>query len=116
MVKNMICIVCPLGCKLEITGFGGELSISGNKCEKGLSYADEELTNPVRMVCTTVRIVGGLHSVLPVRTDKALPDRHKLDVVKAVNSIVLKSPVKMGDVIVSDFLGTGVNVVAERDM
>ncbi|MCL2233208.1 MAG: DUF1667 domain-containing protein, partial [Treponema sp.] len=85
-------------------------------CKKGITYAHDEITNPVRTVCTTVKITGGIHNVIPVKTDKPIPDKYKLEVVKAVNGIVLVSPVKMGDIIISDLFGTGVNMVAERDM
>ena len=116
MEKNLICIVCPIGCRLAITGTADDLKVSGNRCNKGILYAQEEITNPMRMVCTTVKIKGGVHNVVPVKTDKTIPEKYKLEVVKAVNSIELQSPVKMGDIIISDLFGTGVNLVAERDM
>ena len=116
MDRTLVCIVCPLGCRLKVTGTIDDLQVEGNKCEKGISYAFDEITNPVRVVCTTVKISGGIHRVIPVKTDKPIPEKYKLDVVKAVKDITLTSPVKMGDVIVSDLFGTGVNIVAERDM
>ena len=116
MEKNLVCIVCPVGCRLAVTELNGEIKISGNKCKKGIGYAQEEMTNPLRMICTTVKIKGGIHSVVPVKTDKAIPEKYKLEVVKAVNKIELESPVKMGDIIIPDLFGTGVNIVAERDM
>ena len=114
--RNLVCIVCPIGCRLKITGTAEDLKVEGNTCDKGFAYARDEITNPLRMVCTTVRIKGGIHNVIPVKTDKAIPDKYKLEVVKAVNNIELTSPVKMGDIVISDLFGTGVNVVAERDM
>jgi len=114
--KKLVCIVCPVGCRLTVSGTAGDLSVSGEGCKKGIAYAHEEMTNPVRMVCTTVRITGGLHSVIPVKTDKAIPDKYKLEVVKAVKGITLASPVRIGDIIIPDLFGTGVNLVAERDM
>jgi len=114
--KDLVCIVCPVGCRLKITGTIDDMTVTGESCKKGIAYAHEEMINPVRMVCTTVRITGGTHNVIPVKTDRAIADKYKLEVVKAVKDIVLASPVKMGDVIVSDLFGTGVNLVAERDM
>ena len=116
MEKNLVCIICPMGCRLKTTGTADDLKVSGNKCKKGVTYAHDEITNPVRMICTTVKIKGGIHKVIPVKTDKAIPDKYKLDVVREVNDIILTSPVKMGDIVISDLFGTGVNVVAERDM
>lgn len=126
--KELICIVCPMGCRLDVSGnlgvtenfvvsdsLGG-LHVVGGKCSKGKKYAFDEITNPVRMVCTTVKIEGGIHPVIPVKTDRAIPDKHKPDVVSAVKNITLISPVKMGHVVISDIFGTGVNIVTERDM
>jgi len=114
--KELICIVCPVGCRLKVTGTVGDLKVSGERCKRGIAHAHEEITNPTRMVCTTVKIEGGIHPVIPVRTDKPIPDKYKLEVVKAIKDIVLTSPVTMGDVIIADVFGTGVNIVAERDM
>ena len=116
MEKNLVCILCPMGCRLKITGAIDDLQVSGNTCKKGITYAHDEITNPVRTICTTVKIKGGTHSVIPVKTDKPIPEKYKLEVVKAINNIELKSPVKTGDLIVSNLFGTGVNIVAERDM
>ena len=128
MKKDLVCILCPMGCRLHITGTLNEpvgrsfkstvdnLQVSGNTCKRGITYANDEITNPVRTVCTTARINGGMHPVIPVKTDKPIQEKFKLEVVKAVNEVTLTSPVKMGDVIISNLFGTGVNVVAESDM
>jgi len=116
MEKKLICITCPVGCRLTVTGTVDDMKVEGNICPKGIDYAHNEITNPMRMVCTTVKIDGGIHKVIPVKTDQAIPEKYKLDVVKTVKDITLKSPVKMGDIIIPDVFGTGVNVVAERDM
>ena len=116
MEKKLICIVCPMGCRLTAKGTADKLEVSGNICKKGSNYAHDEITNPVRVVCTTVKIKGGIHSVIPVKTDSPIPEKYKLEVVKAVNSIELESPVKMGDIVIPDLFGTGVNIVTERDM
>ena len=114
--KKLVCIVCPMGCRLKISGTADDLIVSGNKCPKGVAYARDEITNPVRMICSTVKIKGGIHNVVPVKTDKAIPNKYKLEVVKAINNIELTSPIKMGDIIIPDLFGTGVNIVATRDM
>jgi len=116
MERNLVCILCPIGCRLKVTGEADNLTVSGNTCKRGITYAHDEINNPVRTVCSTVKINGGLHTVIPVKTDKPIPEKYKLEVVKAINNIVLTSPVKMGDVIIPDLFGTGVNIVAERDM
>ena len=116
MDRNIICITCPVGCRLKVSGSIEDLKVTGQRCNKGLEYAKDEITNPMRMICTTARISGGLHRVIPVKTDRAISEKYKLEVVKEVNKIDLKSPVKMGDIIIPNLFGTGVNIVAERDM
>jgi CxxC motif-containing protein len=105
-----------MGCSLHATGELDNLKVTGGKCPKGEVYAYDEITNPLRMICTTIKINGGIHPVIPVKTDKAIPDKFKLDVVDAVKDITLTSPVKMGDIIIEDIFKTGVDIVAERDM
>ena len=114
--KNLICITCPMGCHLEVTGTPDELMVTGGLCPKGETYAKDEITNPLRMVCTTVKIENAIHPVIPVKTDKAIPDKHKLDVVTAVKDITLKAPVKMGEIVIQNIFDTGVNIVTTRNM
>jgi CxxC motif-containing protein len=116
MEKELICIVCPIGCRLQITGTPDNLNVEGNLCKKGIGYANDEINNPTRMICSTVRIKGGIHSVLPVKTDKPIPEKYKFEIIKLINRIEVTSPVKMGTVLISDVFGTGVNVVATRNM
>ena len=105
-----------MGCHLEVTGNPDELTVAGGLCPKGETYAKDEINNPLRMVCTTVKIAGGIHPVVPVKTDRAIPGKHKLDVVNAVKDITLTAPVKMGDIVISDIFNTGVNIVVTRNM
>ena len=114
--KDLICVVCPVGCRMKISGTIEDLKVSGEQCKRGVEHAYEEITNPTRMVCTTVKIQGGIHPVIPVRTDKPIAEKYKLEVVKAVKDITLTSPIEMGEVIVEDLFGTGVNLIAERNM
>ena len=114
--KDLVCVVCPMGCRLTVSGSIENMQVSGGKCQKGEHYAHDEITNPLRMVCTTVKIEGGIHPVIPVKTDKAIPDKYKLEVVNAVKDITLKSPMKRGEIIIPNLFNTGVNLIAERDM
>lgn len=116
MKNELICIVCPMGCRLQISGNLENIEVSGNKCKRGIQYATEELTNPTRMICSTVKISGGIHKVIPVKTDKPIPEKHKLEVMELLKDVELKSPVKMGDVVVPNIFNTGINIVATRNM
>ena len=116
MKNKLVCVVCPIGCHLTIEGTLDELKIEGNQCKRGITFAKDELTNPTRMICSTVRIRGGIHRVLPVKTDRAIPEKYKLECVKLINEIEVSSPAKMGDIIIENIFGTGVNIVTTRNM
>ncbi len=115
MKKNLICIVCPAGCQLcAEKSENGEITVSGNKCPRGASYGAKELTNPERTVTAVMNSDSQEMPYIPVRTDKALPKNLINSLLTVIYTKELKVPVKRGDLIVSDFAGSGVNLVASR--
>lgn len=116
-MKNMICIVCPKGCHLSVDDSDkNNLRVSGNACPRGGNYAIEELTAPKRMVTSTVVISGALHDRLPVKTAAPVPKELVFDVVRALDHVRVEAPVSVGQVIVENVCGTGVDIVAARTM
>ena len=113
--QNLVCIVCPVGCRLTVTtSSDGELVVEGNGCKRGLAYAVKELTCPTRVLPTTVKIINGTLNRLPVRTNEAMPKELIFEAMKVINDVCVEAPVKMGDIIIENLLNTGVNVVASR--
>jgi len=114
---DFVCINCPLSCELELTEEEGEvLEVSGNECKIGVKYAEEEFRDPRRVVTTTVTAKDGVLPLLPVRTVEAIPKRLVVDAVGALAEVVVQAPVKEREVILPDILGTGIDVVASRDL
>lgn len=118
VITHYLCIECPLGCRLEVEEDtqGGIVEVRGFSCKKGKAFAEREHTDPRRMVTATVAVRGGFWPRLPVRTTAEVPKDRVWDVVELLRPISVESPVLMGDVIVADIAGTGVDVVASRDM
>ena len=114
-MTELICIGCPKGCHLKVDEENG-YAVTGNSCPIGAEYGANELKNPTRVLTSTVRIVGGLHDCLPVRTNKPIPKPLLLQAMAELKNVEVKSPVKMGDVIVSNILDTGADVIATRNM
>jgi len=114
--KEMTCIVCPIGCHVEIWKEDGEYVITGNQCPRGKTYAIKELTNPTRMIPTTVVIEGAKLPRLPVITSEPVPKGDIFKVMEIVNKAKVEAPVNVGDVIVENVLGLGVNIIATRSM
>ena len=114
---NLICIGCPLGCPLTVEMEGNEVkSVSGNTCPRGDAYAKKELTNPTRIVTSTVRVAGGKLAMVSVKTASDIPKGKIFECVKALKDVEMTAPVKIGDVVLENVAGTGVNVVATKNV
>jgi CxxC motif-containing protein len=117
ITEDMICITCPMGCTLEVTHDGDTvIHVEGNTCNRGLAYVKRELTDPRRMVATTVRVKGGLHPLVPVYTSEPFPKPMIFDLLARIREIEVEAPVAVDQVVLADALGTGIDIVASRDM
>lgn len=115
--KNLICINCPLGCPLTVALEGGEVkTVTGNTCPRGDAYARKELTNPTRIVTSTVKVKGGKLAMASVKTAADIPKGKIFDCVKAIRNIELEAPVAIGQVVLADVCGTGVDIVATKNV
>jgi len=115
--SHYLCINCPLGCRLEVDADGDEVvEVRGNACKRGVEFARQEHSDPRRMVTTTVAIRGAPVARLPVATAEALPKDRVVDLCRALHQLRLEAPVAIGDVVLADALGTGVDVVATRSL
>lgn len=116
-VKEMTCIVCPMGCPLKVTMNGDEIvDVTGNTCPRGKKYAITEVTAPRRVLTSTVRVESGHLPLCPVRTRGDIPKGLLFDAMKEVDALVIQAPVAIGDVLIPDICGTGVPLVACRNI
>ena len=113
---EMICITCPLGCPLTIEKDGDQIEVSGNTCPRGKQYAINELTDPKRMITTTVVIHDAIHHQLPVITSKPISKSLIFDVMKELKQVEVSAPIAINDVIVENILDSGVDIIASRSM
>lgn len=115
-MKQLICISCPIGCRLEAEGQTVEnITVKGNLCPRGAEYAKAELTAPKRMVTASVKIEGGGLKLMPVKTREAIPKELIFDSLRLLKNIVLKAPVKVGDIVYKNILNTNIDFVATRN-
>ena len=101
---------CPV--TVEIADNGEIISVTGNTCKRGDAYARTECTNPVRSLATTVRVNGGIYNVVPCKSAGALPKDKIMDCMKIINKASAEAPVKLGDILIKDILGTGIDIIA----
>jgi len=116
-MQNLTCIVCPIGCSLTVDeDSGGNLSVKGNRCLRGELYAKEEIRAPKRTVTATCRIDKDAASIkrIPVKTASPCPREKISDLLDDIYKLKVALPVKAGDVLITNWKGEGINVVATR--
>ena len=118
--KELICVICPNGCQLEATlEKGREIQIkviSGELCEKGLKWAEQELINPMRTITSSILVVGGDLPLVSVRTDSPIPLGDIFEVMKAIKSGRARAPVKIGETLIKNPAGIPCNIIATRNV
>jgi CxxC motif-containing protein len=112
-MKEMICIVCPVGCHMTIDS---NMNVFNNKCKRGEVYAKKELTNPTRVVTSTVRIESNLQRRVPVKTLEPIPKEKIFDLMALLQDVTLKAPVHRGDVVLKNVFDTGIDVVCTMQL
>ena len=104
--RELTCIGCPMGCPLTVTMEAGEvISVTGNTCKRGDIYARKEVTNPTRIVTSTVRVTGGDADMVSVKTKEDIPKGKIFECVKALKTVEVPAPVHIGDVLLEDVAG-----------
>lgn len=112
MERLLTCIVCPRGCQLRavLADDGSVVSVEGNACKRGVGYAEDECTHPKRTVTSTVKLIGG--TPVAVKTSGSVPKERVFDVMKEINAVRYDGALRVGDVVIKDVCGLGVDVVA----
>lgn len=118
-MRELVCIVCPKGCRLTVEIDDNSekgYKVSGNSCDRGAEYGVREVTNPTRVITSTVKIKNGSLRRLPVRTNGAIPKDKIFECMRIINSVEIESPVNCGDILVENILDTGIDLIASRSM
>jgi len=117
MKKKFICIICPNGCEIEVRySEKGIEKVSGNLCERGLDYVKKELFSPERSVTSSVEVRNGSLPLVSVKTSKPIPKEKIFAVMNEIAGIEVEAPIRIGDVIVKDVLGTGADIIATKNV
>ena len=113
--KEIVCIVCPNGCRISCESSGGEIRCAGQKCKRGVEYATAELTRPMRSLTTSVKTDFPDAPVVSVRTDGEIAKSKLREVADALRTIKIDHRVKIGDIVAENICGTGVNIICTSD-
>ena len=115
--RELTCIGCPLGCQVTVTMENNEVvDVTGFTCPRGEKYAREEVTNPTRVVTSIVRVEGGNLEAVSVKTKDVIPKGKIFETLEEIKPVIVKAPVKIGNVIIPDVAGTGVDIIATKNI
>jgi|WetSurMetagenome_2_1015567.scaffolds.fasta_scaffold545664_1 CxxC motif-containing protein len=119
--KILTCIICPMGCQLEVTeetgsGTHSSYSVTGNSCSRGAQYAQKELTNPTRTLTCSVAVRHGVRRLVPAKSVPDVPRDRQLECMEVIRRLSAEAPVHTGDVLCADILNTGADIIACDDI
>ncbi|GAK57496.1 hypothetical protein U27_04463 [Candidatus Vecturithrix granuli] len=116
-LKEMVCITCPLGCRLELEIENGDIkAVYHHSCKRGIEYARQEYYDPRRMVTATASIEHGVMKRIPVRTSEPIPIKHINALLNAIYRLQLEAPLQIGTPVIRNFAGTGIDVITTRNL
>jgi CxxC motif-containing protein len=111
---RLTCVLCPVGCELEVCSTERGLDVQGNQCEKGIDFATEEVLYPKRNLATSIPVKGSATRLVSVRLSDRVPREKIFPILKEIAKLRPEAPVKRGQVLIPDVLGSGVDVIATR--
>ena len=114
--RELICIGCPLGCPLTVTMEDEQITVAGNTCKRGEIYAKKEVTNPTRVVTSSVHVKNGEIAMVSVKTKNDIPKDKIFACMKEISTVSVPAPVHIGDVVIENCAGTGVPVIATKNV
>jgi len=115
MTDRLTCILCPVGCELEAERAGDGLEVRGNQCEKGVGFAEEEILHPMRNLATSVPLRGTASQMVSLRLSGPVPRDKIFLILDEIAKIRPEPPIRRGQVLIPNVLGTGVDVIATRN-
>lgn len=114
MTDRLTCILCPVGCELEVDHAGAGLEVRGNQCEKGIGFAEEEILHPMRNLATSVPLRGTTAQMISVRLNGPVPRDMIFPILTEIAKLRPEPPIRRGRVLIPNILGTGADVIATR--
>lgn len=114
--REFICISCPMGCPLTVTREGEEVMVTGNTCPRGMEYGKREMTHPTRVVTSSIPVAGGVIPRVSVKTRQDIPKDKIMEVMGEIHRLTVTAPVQLGDVLIPNCAGTGVDIIATKSV
>ncbi|NIA03455.1 MAG: DUF1667 domain-containing protein [Nitrospirae bacterium] len=117
MEKKLVCVSCPIGCEITAEIVDGLVTrVTGNRCPRGEAYARQEAVDPLRVLPTSVKVIGGDRPLVSVKTDQPVPKRLISQIMDYIRTLQIDAPVEIGQVMAEHLLGTEARLVATRQV
>lgn len=111
--KELVCLACDYSCTLALNLENSKLiSVQGNKCNKGILYANKQYIIPCRIVTTIIRVNNGSSRTLPVKSELGVPKSLIFSILNELNDLTVNAPINNGDIIKENICNTGINIIA----
>ncbi len=114
MAERLTCVLCPIGCQIEADRRGDDLDVRGNECPKGVDFAVQEILHPKRNLSASVPLEGSGSRMISVRLSAPVPRDMIFPILAVIAGLRPEAPVRRGQVLIADVLGTGADVIATR--
>jgi len=114
MTDRLTCLLCPIGCELVVEREGDGVRVQGQECDKGLDFAAEEILRPKRNLAASVPLAGTEDRMVSVRLSDRVPREMLFPILKEIAALRPAAPVRRGDVLIKNVLGTGADVISTR--
>ena len=114
MTDRLTCILCPVGCELEVERAGDGLEVRGSQCEKGIGFAEDEVLHPIRNLATSVPLLGTASQMVSVRLSGPVPRDKIFPILAEIAGLRPEPPIRSGQILIPNVLGTGADVIATR--
>jgi CxxC motif-containing protein len=113
---EMICIQCPLGCKIKVQldDDNKVLDISGFTCKSGKEYAMQEVTDPHRVITTSIKVIDGKNELVSVKTNKPVPKRLIQSIMDIIKNSSVHAPVELNQVVISNIANSGADIITTK--
>jgi len=115
--KEIICIVCPIGCKILVKIKENKIEkIDGYKCKRGIEYAKSEALDPKRMLTTSILVKNGIWPLVSVKSSKPIPKNKVFKVLDEIKKLEVTAPIKIGQILIKNVADTGINIVTTKEI
>ena len=95
---------------------GDDINVTGNTCPRGADYAKKEVLSPTRIVTSSIKVNDGVIARVSVKTKSDIPKSKIFEVMKEIQAVRIDAPVALGQVLIADCAGTGVEIIATKDV